>query len=319
MNYFKKMSLLIITILLVAPTIAKDKLLILQHSGIHYESVYNSLQSEISNDFEIVKVVNDKEMSAKAIKKLLQKEKPKLLVLMNNNNIQSYKTYVKTQPKDAEIIPSISLMAAFIEKEIEGLPNSAGITYEIPIVTSVVNLRSMMSIPKVKLGIIYRDFLRSFIEKNTAYCKAEGIDVKTFYVPQGETRYKELLKIGLKELVKKHGANTIWVPNDPVFLTKDIIQTVWKPFIEEYDVPVIVGVESFLLSEVNFGSFAVLPDHSAMGQQAANIVYSIQDNGWKSDNTLVEAPISIFKVLNFKRAKSHIDTTEVPNVDKIIQ
>lgn len=319
--YYSKQTknTLLLLLFLTTMLFAKDKLLVLQHSGIHYESVFNTLKMEVESDFELTKVISDEKMSPKEIKKLIAKEKPKLIILMNNNNIKAYAAYVQTLPKDSEVIPSISLMAAFVEKEIKDLPNSAGITYEIPIVTSVVNLRSMMSIPKVKLGIIYRDFLRDFIEKNKEYCKAEGIDVKTFYVPGGETRYKELLKVGLKELVEKHEANTIWVPNDPVFLSKDIIASVWKPFTDKYDVPVIVGVESFLLSDVNFGSFAVLPDHSALGQQAANIVFSIQDNEWKTDNTLIEAPISIFKVLNFKQAKKHIDTTEVPNVDKIIQ
>lgn len=317
---FNVRNLLLFTLFICTVSLsAKEKMLVLQHSGPHFESVFASLQSEVANDFEIVRLISDGEKSSKEMKKIMQKQKPKLVILMNNNNIRSYKKYVKSLPKDATIVPSVALMAAFVEKEIEDIPNSAGITYEIPIVTSVVNLRSMMSIPKVKLGIIYRDFLRSFIEKNKEYCKAEGIAVKTFFVPNGETRYKDLLEVGLKELVEKHGANTIWVPNDPVFLSKDIIQSVWKPFTEKYDVPVIVGVESFLLSDVNFGSFAVLPDHSALGQQAANIVYSIKENDWKSDNSLLEAPISIFKVLNFKRVKSHIDTTEVPNVDKIIQ
>lgn len=319
MYYFKKIALLLFVLLLAQPTIAKEKILVLQHSGINFESVYSSLQSEVSADFEIVRIINDKIMKPKALKKVLQKENPKLIVLMNNNNIETYRGYIKTLPSEAKVLPSLSLVAAFIEKAIEELPNSAGITYEIPIVTGVVNLRSMMSIPKMKLGIVSREFLKSFIDKNKAFCLAEGIDVKTIYVKKGETRYKKVLKDGLKELVAEHGANTIWVPNDPAFLSGEIIRDVWTPFMKKYDVPVIVGVENFLLPNINFGSFAVLPDHSAMGQQAANLVYSIQDNNWESDHTLTEAPISIFKVLNFNRAKSQIDTTEVPNVDKIIK
>lgn len=319
MNQIKKVSLLLLSLFLIAPIAAKDKLLILHHSGVNFETVVASLQTEVSFDFDVVKKVNDKILSPKAMKKIIKKEKPQIVILLNNNNIETFRGYVKSLDKDTKVLPSISLVSAFIENAIADIPNSAGITYEVPIVTSVVNLRSMMSIPKVRLGIVSREFLKDFIEKNKAFCEAEGIEVKTIFVKKEETKYKKILKNGLKELVKEHGANTIWVPNDPAFLTGEIIRDVWNPFMKKYDVPVIVGVENFLLPNINFGSFAVLPDHSAMGQQAANLVYSIQENNWESDNTLIEAPISIFKVLNFNRAKSQIDTTEVPNVDKIIQ
>ena len=46
-----------------------------------------------------------------------------------------------------------------------------------------------------------------------------------------------------------------------------------------------------------FGSFAVLPDHTALGVQAANILFELQENEWQVGDKELEEPVAVEKVL----------------------
>ena len=75
--------------------------------------------------------------------------------------------------------------------------------------------------------------------------------------------------------------------------------------------PVIVGVESLVQPEINFGTYAVIPDPEAMGEQAAGLIIDIRDQNWKSDGTVIYPAISMYSVLNFTRAALIVDAKNI--------
>lgn len=319
-----KFSTIYLFILLSAfALLAKDNILIIRSDGDAFKEVASSITENLQNEFNISDTIIGKDVwGAKKTAKLVNEVNPKLVILMNVQALKSYKKYQASLKDTTNIIPSISLMTALLPSQIKGLKNATGITYEVPIVTSVVNLRSLLKIDTVKLGVVYREFLKPFIAENEKYCKQEGITLIKGYVPKNNKNYEILLKKGLDYFVSpKIGVNMIWVPNDPAFLTPSIIKDVWIPFTETHKIPIIVGVESLLSSKVNFGTYAVLPDHSALGQQAADMVLDIMDNNWKASSDLVEPPISIYQVLNTKtiKGKYNIKKDNIEEVDKVLE
>lgn len=298
-----------------------DNALIIRSDGDAFTEVSNSIVNDIRNEFNVSEEIIDKVLSIKRMKKLIEVYKPDIVILMNNKAVKSYKEYQQSLPLETPKIPSLSLMTALLSTQIKGVQNAVGISYEVPIVTSVVNLRSILEIENVRIGVVYREFLKDFINENAEYCKKEEVTMVRGFVPTDNANYKQLLQAGLDLFTsEKHKVNMIWVPNDPVFLAPEIIRDVWLPFSEKYSIPIIVGVESMLKSNVNFGTYAVLPDHIALGNQAAELVRDIRDAGWKVDFTIVEPPISIYQVMNpTKIQKKYNLESEKLEVDKVIE
>jgi hypothetical protein len=82
-------------------------------------------------------------------------------------------------------------------------------------------------------------------------------------------------------------------------------------------VPVIVGVEVLVKPELDFGTFAVIPDAMGTGVQAANLIFELMDEGWEIDGVKVYPTLSVYSVLNWKKAKqiyNSIDTKEIKEI-----
>ena len=53
-----------------------------------------------------------------------------------------------------------------------------------------------------------------------------------------------------------------------------------------------------------FGTFAVLPDHVALGTQAANLIFDLADNDWRAEDHPIELPLSTVRVLDVRSARA---------------
>lgn len=322
MRFLNRNSLRNVSILLFAlfTVLWADNVLIIRSDGDAFREVSNSIINDIKDEFNVSEEIVDKVISIKKMKKLIEANNPDLVVLMNNKAVKSYKEYQQSLAMAEPKIPSLSLMTALLSTQIKGMQNAAGISYEVPIVTSVVNLRSILGIEEVKIGVVYREFLKDFIDENAEYCKKENVSMVRGFVPTDNQNYRQLLQSGLDLFTsEKHRVNMIWVPNDPVFLDPETIRDVWLPFSEKHSIPIIVGVESMLKANVNFGTYAVLPDHIALGNQAAELIRDIRSSGWKVDFTIVEPPISIYQVMNPQKIQKRYNLeSEKLDVDKVI-
>ena len=97
------------------------------------------------------------------------------------------------------------------------------------------------------------------------------------------------------------------------------LKNAWLPKVKSLKVPLIVGAENLVNPAWGFGLFAVVPDHVALGAQAAGKVYEVQDNGWQVlQNGQCDPPLSVFKIINLPLAKSFgIKDENLTSVDKI--
>ncbi len=282
---------------------AKNSLLVIRSEGVDFEEAVTGMSFELQYDFDISQMIlTGKDVSVAALEKKIAEVQPDVVVLMNNVAIGLYKKYQEKQ-SGGKVIPSVSLMAILVSDMISGIKNSAAIEYEIPIVTSAIGLRSTLKKDIKKIGIVHRSNLNRFLEESRQFCQSEGVDLLTVEIEGGKKVKKELAK-ALATLAKE-GVDALWVPNDNKLLSKDLLLKSWIPFQKKQQLPMIVGVKTLVNPKFHFGNFAVLPDHVALGSQAASIVFDIMDNDWQvyeDDN--VQKPLSVKTLLNYPDAKS---------------
>ncbi len=103
---------------------------------------------------------------------------PKLIVLMDNVSISLFKRYQNTLKNKRESIPSVSLLGVTVEEAIKELSNSTGISYEIPIVSSIIQFRQVFPLRKIdKVGVVHREFMQEYVSKNKMFCATEKITI----------------------------------------------------------------------------------------------------------------------------------------------
>jgi putative ABC transport system substrate-binding protein len=95
----------------------------------------------------------------------------------------------------------------------------------------------------------------------------------------------------------------------------------WIPCVRKYKIPIVVGVEVLVRPKLNFGTFAVLPDHVSLGIQAAEMVFDLMDNNWEINKSRVDPPLAVYKIINLQQAEKYFTVTEenLKSVDKILK
>lgn len=294
-----------------AAAAGEESILIIRSPGTNFDDAAKGIVEELGDNVVVNQVLMNTTITSDSIQSVIARYSPKMVVLMDNKAINIFKEYQWNLPDSAVVIPSISLMAVMIEKAIEGMKNAVGISYEIPIVTSAVNLRAVVKKPMRKIGVIYREFMSDFVCRNAEYCRKEGIELVPVVLPNKSFfGYSFRISNGLKKLFCKEKVDALWIPNDNALLKSGLITDEWAPAINKYEKPAIVGVEALVDPRLNMGTFAVLPDHRSLGNQAAGFILEVKDNGWriKEQNEPNEhnvVPVNKnCKICHFKRSEN---------------
>jgi len=299
---------------------AKDSLLIIRLDDNALKQAVDGIHSQIRQDFLVVEMIVNADTMSNEIARKMKEVSPKLVVLMDNAAISLYKKFQKGLPDSSETVPSVSIMATFMDLAIRDMKNATGIFYEVPVVTSVVNLRSVMpSIPLKKIGVAYREFMEQSVMINRGYCKRESIELVSQPIAE-ESNPESDLKKALK-LLRDQNIDALWIPNDNKMVNASLLKSVWIPFAGQFRKPIIVGVEVLVQPKFKFGTFAVIPDSFELGVQAAEVIYDIRDNNWSAEGREIEPPRSVYKFINMEQAQRlfRIDKEKLGNVDKILQ
>lgn len=314
-------KVLAVLILFTLPSIAQnaDTLLIIRFDNKNFNDVVKGMKEEFESDIYLNEIIVNKETKVETIKDKILHVRPKLIILMDNKSVNMYKSCLSMLESSYKSIPTVSLMGILIDDGIKGLNNAAGIAYEIPLVTSAVNLRSILNKPIKRVGVVHRELYSSFITMNTKFCKSENISVVPILIPNTTKDVNKDLKKGLTKLLKEEKVDALWILNDNVLLTGQTLLEIWKPLLKKYKVPTIVGVDNLVDKPISLGTFAVLPDHESLGSQAASMIFDIKDNDWDASDKGVEQPLSVYKVINQEQAQKWFNVADdrLKTVDKI--
>ncbi len=294
------------------------EILVLRPAGEIFDEARKGIAESLGASYSLRDLVVSKETSADDVVASWKRGSPKLVVAMDNHAIALFR---ESRPRMGDSsVPLMALMGVRVDAAVKGQVNAVAINYEIPAVTTLVNLRSIMKSPVKRVGMIYRASMGDVFRRNAQFCKVENIELVGWEVPDKDDP-KSGLYAALKSLTSDRSIDALVVVNDNFFLNVSLLKNVWLPVLSRWDRPVIVGVESLVKPELAFGTFAVLPDHYALGAQAAGLIEEIEADGWKVDGPRVDQPISVIKVLNMRGFKSccKLQDGKASEIDRILE
>ena len=264
----------------------------------NFAVVRKSLISEIQKNFNIRTLPILSSTTVADLEAVIASTHPVAIVLMNNATISLYRQYLKAHPQ-APVVPAILLMASFIEEARTFLPQSTGIAYEVPGVTAFVHLRSLVTAPVTRVGVVFRPGFRHFVEKQKALAAKENIQVVSLSV--ADDADVEEVREAVSRLIGVDKVSALWLLNDNSLVPDaDFIEEAWRAELADAKVPLIVGVANLVEPQSSFGALAVVPDHEALGLQAANLIFDLADNDWNVADHPVELPLSVKTIIDVK-------------------
>jgi hypothetical protein len=280
--------------------------------------VYTGLCDELSKQFRLVAIRVDSRSASSVIQQGIARHRPRALVLMNNPTVAAYREYQRESGLKW-FPPAVIVMTSFLDERPEQVLAATGISYEVPLITVVTNLRKVIATPIERVGVARRDKLAGFVARQAALAHREQIRVVE--EPISADPNPAELKRALRRL--KQRCDVVWVLNDDRLLSAQLIADGWLPGLNERRwVPAIVGVASLVSPAQSFGTFAVLPDHTALGVQAANLVFDIAANGWAlPTGARVEPPLSTTTSVDLTQVRERFElrTDALTQVDRILE
>jgi putative ABC transport system substrate-binding protein len=282
------------------------------------KEVWSSLRDELGTDYRLVAVRIDGPSHWPAIAEAVKRHKPSAIVLMNNPTVAAYRVY-QEQALEKTFPPAIVIMTSFLDGHPTQIANATGISYEVPLITVVTNLRKVVATPIEKVGVVVRGPLRGFVARQAALAGREQIKVVEQEI--GANPNSSELKWALRNL--KGNVDALWILNDDRLLNPRLIAEAWLPSLNEKPYFLtMVGVAALVSPAQAFGTFAVLPDHAALGVQAANMIFDLADENWTlPDDVQVQLPLSVITTLDLHQARKrfalHADASQ--RVDRVLE
>jgi hypothetical protein len=265
--------------------------------------VWAGLRDELGRDFRIVAIEVRGRESVAALAEGLGRHHPAAIVLMNNPTLSAYRELQQASP-GRKFPPAIVVMTSFLVRP-PGMVATTGISYEVPLITVVTNLRKLIATPIRRIGIVARAGLRGFIERQAALATRERI----LAVVEEVSAKPNVAEIKRALRLVKGRSDALWILNDDQLLTPRLIADGWLPGMDERPwIPAIVGAAPLVAPGAGFGTFAVLPDHTALGAQAANMIVDLSENDWVLSPDLdVQLPLSTVSTIDLVQAQERFE------------
>jgi hypothetical protein len=296
----------------------KATLLVFMPETVQTKEVWTGLSDELSKDFRLVAVRVENADSASTIAEGMRRYQPSAVVLMNNPTVSAYRDFQAASGL-REYPPAVVVMSSFLDSQSSRIGASTGISYEVPLITAMTNLRKIVAMPTERVGVLVRPSLTRFVNRQIQLARREQITVLT--EPVSNNSNSSEIKRALRRL--KKSAQVIWVLNDDRMLTPELIADGWLPGLNERPwLPTIVGAASLVSPSQSFGTFAVLPDHTALGTQAASILFDIADNGWSlSGNSDIQLPLSTTTTIDLTQVRERFSLRQeaLQQIDRIME
>jgi hypothetical protein len=300
-----------------SPAQSRGRIVVFMPETSQTREVWSSLRDELEQDFDLVAVKVEEKAAVSPIREAMRRHRPSGVVLMNNPTVAAYREYQGAH-SGGRFPPAVIVMTSFLEGHTSGVARATGISYEVPLITVVTNLRRIVASPIVRVGVVYRAPLEGFVVRQEELAAREQIALRKERVSPAPNVSE--LKRALRRL---KSADAIWVLNDDRLLTQQLIVQGWLPGLNERPwLPAIVGAASLVSPGSSFGTFAVLPDHAALGVQTANRLFDIADNQWRISNEGdTELPLSTTTTMDLAQARERfaLQNDALKQVDRIVE
>lgn len=285
--------------------VKKPIISVVMPEGEKFVETYEGILEELEDDYRIHQVFylnNDTEVI-----KELEKVNPDAIVLMENRTLNIAHAFQKSSSilKDKPIFP---LMALRVELGMGSLRNATAIKFEIPAYTIFSNLKYISSQKFKNVFVVYRKEFQSLIDLSRKMIAKEKLELNAYCVDCGvadKLSNKQIAKRSIEAFNRMNNDGEVdvaWMLADNV-LIKATLKSLWISKIVKNNIPYIAPIDKFVENEVLGGMIAFYPDYRNLGTQVSDKIREIleENNGVVEHNT-VEELISVFSVLNKKRA-----------------
>jgi putative ABC transport system substrate-binding protein len=297
---------------------AKGTILVAMPETVQTGEVWSGLEDELGQDYRLVAVRVEGSSAASDLATAMVRHRPNGVVLMNNPTVAAYRAY-QEQSGLKQFPPAVVVMTSFFDGRPSVIAGATGISYEAPLITAVTNLRKVVAMPIERIGVVVRPSLRGYVQRQAALATREQITVITQEV--GASPNASEVKWALRKL--KGRIDALWVLNDDHLLTPRLITDGWLPGLNERPyAPTIVGAAALVSPRQSFGTFAVLPDHTALGVQAADILFNLAENNWiLPPDAQVQLPLSTTTTLDLVQVRDRFSLRPdaLQHVDRILE
>ena len=300
------------------PGAVKGTILVAMPETVQTNEVWNGLKDELGRDYRLVAIRVEGPGAAADLADAMARVRPDGVVLMNNPTVAAYRAY-QDHARLERFPPAVVVMTSFLYGHPSFILSATGISYEVPLITAVTNLREVVAVPIERIGVVVRPSQRAYVERQAALAAREQITVVAQEV--GASPNASEVKWALRKL--KGRIDALWVLNDDRLLTPRLIADGWLPGLHEPPhCPTIVGAAALVSPRQSFGTFAVLPDHTALGVQAAGIIFDLADNHWSlPSDAQVQLPLSTTTTLDLAqvRGRFSLRSDALQHVDRVLE
>jgi hypothetical protein len=298
-------KLFIINVLILSSlNIFAKNIMIMRGDTQKFENFSEVLQKELSSDYSLSEFVTDKSSTLKDLKKKIRKNKPNLVILIDNKSIVLFNKFNKSNKKK---IPGVAALALNLKQVLKGNKNVSGIAFEVPPVTTVVNYQKLTGAKIKNLLVFYRQSKYNLLIKDSKKHFAKiGIKLVAINVEKNGTEKEDVssfLNNNLEKEVNNKKIDAIWVITDNYLINKETFNKSWIPVARKTSKSFLCGVEKFATPQFNFCAFSTSPNLEKLAEQTSEQVYSILDDNTRPIEIGVEYVISTNKALNSKKVK----------------
>jgi putative ABC transport system substrate-binding protein len=285
----------------------------------NFVEVRKSLVAEVHKNFNIHTFVVGAGTTAADLATAVQTVSPVCVVLMNNLTMNLYR-HCQTAHPGTTMPPAVLLMASFIEEVQAQLKRATGIAYEVPGVTAFVQLRTVIKARVNRVGVVYRPAFQKFVSRQKILAAKEGVEIVPASVPNDVTAAG--LREALHDLAHRGKVDAVWMLNDNGLIRDgEFVEDAWRAELNDARLPLIVGVPNLVDPNSPLGTLAVVPDHEALGLQAANLLFDLSENNWQVENHPVELPLSVKTVVDIRlvRANFGLRPDALKHIDRALE
>jgi hypothetical protein len=260
------------------------------------------LVAEVEKDFNVTTFVTTPTTTVDELVATIERTSPVAIVLMNNTTLALFQKYQARNTAAHPIPPAVVLMTSFLEEVSSGMKHITGIAYEVPGVTGFIHLRAVVASPVNRVGVVYRPAFKRFVERQVALAARESIEIVPVAVPVDVSA--DQLREALNTLCQRGKVDALWMLNDNGLIRDAaFVMETWRSALRDVNLPLMVGVSNLVDPAEPFGALAVVPDHEALGLQAANLLFDLAGNNWNVGEHAIELPLSVKTVVDVKQVR----------------
>jgi hypothetical protein len=294
-------------------------ILVAMPSSPDFVDARRGLVAEVQRSFNVATLLVTRDTPVADIAAAIESAKPACVVLMNNVTLGMFQAYEATH-MDRPALPTVVIMTSLLDEVRTQLRRVAGISYEVPGVTAFVNLRAIIETPINRVGVVYRPVFRNFINRQKELSVKEHVAIIGRELPRDFTA--DDLRMALRSLITQDRVDALWMLNDNL-LVRDaqFLDDTWRAELRVAKLPLIVGVSNLVDPTTSLGTLAVVPDHEALGLQAANLVFDLADTGWRVERHGIDLPLSVKTIVDLKQVRDlfQLRPDAVTRIDKVLE